>query len=163
MAACLVPGRWRSSIAPLLPALTVSALALAIPAMIAPAAAQEQVLTAEAAIERARSAYGPPAPAPACPQRESIDGEILVCGQPQDDSRYRVQSTSQLDPRSAQALKDPVPRPPNVDGPGIFQGPATMGGGCFLNKCPLPPAYMVDFSRLPEVPTNEETATPPPG
>ena len=132
-----------------------------LPALLAPdaAIAQAEQITAEEALREARRVYGPPAPNPACPESETIDGQIVVCGEtPQDDSQYRVQSSSELNPTGEEATKDPVPRAPNVDGPGIFQGPATVSGGCFLNRCPAPPAYIVDFSKLPEPPAGSEAA-----
>ena len=33
----------------------------------------------------------------------------------------------------------------------IFKGKATMGLGCIVPPCPPPKAYMIDFSKLPEV------------
>jgi hypothetical protein len=110
------------------------------------------------------SAQGP-AQGPALPGSEEAgdclvpgsDGdEIVVCGFWQEGDRFRVQSTRAINPDDEQALRDGLPRAPNVDGPGIFQGPATVGGGCFLQDCPPPPAYMVDFSELPEAPEGSD-------
>ncbi|MXO65776.1 hypothetical protein [Altericroceibacterium endophyticum] len=112
--------------------------------------------TAEDALAKAREVYGPPQLAkPKCPEAQT-PGELVVCALPQDDSDFRVNPTSTTDPRSAQALDDGIPRAPDVAGDGIFKGPGTMSGGCFLNKCPPPPAYIVDFSKLPEPPPGSD-------
>lgn len=77
-----------------------------------------------------------------CPERTSAD-EIIVCAE--DDSIYRVPP----DTRGRLAEGGPPPAP-DVAGPGIFKGPATVSGLCFIPPCPKPPAYLIDFSELPE-------------
>lgn len=76
---------------------------------------------------------------------DADESEIVVCGS--DDDQFRVPPDPE---RRGRAVGGP-PSAPNVDGPGIFQGPATMGGICFIPPCPGEPAYIVDFSKLPEV------------
>ncbi|MFV0644468.1 MAG: hypothetical protein ACK5NN_08210, partial [Sphingomonadaceae bacterium] len=98
----------------------------------------------------------PPPPEKKCePQKGD---EIVVCGQEQDSSQFRVKPTSETDPASKQALDDGLPRAPNVDGPYIFQGPATISGLCGigLNKCPPPPVIFVDVSALPQAPAGSD-------
>lgn len=106
--------------------------------------------------EAAEKVYGPPPPKPACAEQEGE--EIVVCAQEQDDSLYRVQSSSQLDPTSKEAVKDGVPRAPDVAGPGIFTGPATVGNLCIpgLQSCPPPPALLIDFTALPDTPEGSD-------
>lgn len=112
--------------------------------------------TPQQVFEAAEKAYGPPPPRPDCAEQEG--DEIVVCAQEQDDSLFRVQSSSELDPKSKEALKDGVPRAPDVAGPGIFTGPATIGKLCIpgLQKCPPPPALLIDFSALPDTPDGSD-------
>lgn len=119
-------------------------------------AQQQGRVTAEKVIEAARDAYGPPPPQPACAPQEG--DEIVVCAREQDNSQFRVKSSSELDGQSEEALDDGVPRAPDVAGPGIFKGPATVGSLCIpgLQKCPPPPAYMIDFTALPDAPEGSD-------
>lgn len=131
--------------------------ALIIVAACTPAFSQDQpAVTAEQVAERAQKAYGPPPPEPACAPAEG--DEIVVCARQQDNSLFRVKSSSELDPESEEALKDGLPRAPDVAGPGIFTGPATVGKLCIpgLQKCPPPPAIIIDFSALPEAPEGSD-------
>ena len=96
----------------------------------------------QAMIERAKVL--PPSDVARC-LAEADENEIVVCGE--DGDRFRVAPDPE---RRGRAVGGP-PSAPNVDGPGIFQGPATMGGLCFIPPCPGEPAYIVDFSKLPEV------------
>ncbi len=121
--------------------------------------AQEQRpgLTAQIVIENAQRVYGPPPEKePECAAQQG--DEIVVCAQEQEQSQFRVPSTSQSDPLSPEALNDGLPRAPDVSGPGIFHGPATIGGLCVpgLQKCPPPPAIIVDFTQLPEAPPGSD-------
>ena len=131
--------------------------ALIIAAACTPAFSQDQpAVTAEQVAERAQEAYGPPPPEPACAPAEG--DEIVVCAREQDNSLFRVKSSSELDPESEEALADGLPRAPDVAGPGIFKGPATVGSLCIpgLQKCPPPPALIIDFSELPEAPEGSD-------
>jgi hypothetical protein len=79
---------------------------------------------------------------PRCPERTTPD-EIIVCAE--DNDQYRVP------PDTTGRLAEGGPPPaPDVAGPGIFKGPATIGGLCFIPPCPKPPAYFIDYSTLPE-------------
>lgn len=122
-----------------------------------PALSQDEPpITAERAFENADRVYGPPPPEPECAPQES--DEIVVCAREQDDSLFRVKSSSELDPQSEEALDDGVPRAPDVAGPGIFTGPATISKLCIpgIQKCPPDPAFIIDFSALPETPEGSD-------
>ncbi len=122
-----------------------------------PAVSQDQpAATAEQVIESAQAAYGPAPPEPAC--EPQTGDEIVVCAREQDNSLFRVKSTSELDPQSEEAIDDGLPRAPDVSGPGIFTGPATIGGLCIpgLQKCPPPPALMIDLAALPQAPEGSD-------
>lgn len=112
--------------------------------------------TAEDVFENARDAYGPPPPEPKCDEGDG--DEIVVCAEQQEQSQFRVKSSSELDPESEEALDDGLPRAPDVGGPGIFKGKATIGGLCVpgLQKCPPPPALFIDFSELPDAPEGSD-------
>lgn len=116
----------------------------------------QQPVTAERVAENAQKAYGPPPPEPACGPQQG--DEIVVCAREQDNSQFRVKSSAQLDPESEEALADGLPRAPDVAGPGIFKGPATVGKLCIpgLQKCPPPPALIIDLSALPEAPEGSD-------
>lgn len=135
----------------------MTGLLIAVP--LAPLAAQRGGVTAEQAISNARMSYGPPPPTQNCakPSDNQSESEIVVCAeQERDYSEFRVQSTTDLDPNSREALRDGVPRAPDVAGEGIFKGKATVTGGCFLQGCPPDPAYIVDFTLLPEAPEGSD-------
>ena len=92
-------------------------------------------------------------------QAATISGEIIVCRRKADDAKYRTTSREDAENRFAQeTMNKGNPQTPDVAGPGIFRGPATVGGICGigLNKCPPPPAYMIDFSTLPEAPPGSD-------
>lgn len=90
-------------------------------------------------------------------QREAavISGEIVVCGSaPAQDQR--ITSREEAQNRYAEATKGGST--PDVAGPGIFRGPATVSGICikgFFN-CPKPPALMVDVTSLPQAPPGSD-------
>lgn len=93
-------------------------------------------------------------------QREAgvVAGEIVVC-------RALETDTSQLYSGSREAwLKDYAERtqnagtiaPPDVAGPGIFRGPATISGLCFIPPCPEPPALIIDVEAIPPPPAGSD-------
>ena len=112
-------------------------------------------LNAEQVAADAEAAYGPPPPEPKCAPQEG--DEIVVCAEEeQDQSQFRVKSSSELDPESEEALDDGLPRAPDLSGPGIFKGKPTVSGLCFVPPCPSDPAYIIDFSELPETPPGSD-------
>lgn len=123
-----------------------------------PLAAQEAPATsAEEALEAAEESYGPPRPEPRC--RPQQGDEIVVCAADEDQDQFRVRSDREAEDDYARETMDKGDlRPPDVAGPGIFRGPATVGGLCIpgLQKCPPPPAIVVDFSALPEAPPGSD-------
>lgn len=113
----------------------------------------------EQAFEATRDAYGPPPPAAPQPDCEQPEGnEIVVCARLEEQSQFRIRSDEDSENAYAAAtMNKGDPKAPDVSGPGIFQGPATVRG-CFpgLQKCPPPPAYMVDFEELPDAPPGSD-------
>lgn len=93
-------------------------------------------------------------------QREAgvVAGEIVVC-------RELEVPTDQLYSGSREAwLKDYAARTqdantipaPDVAGPGIFRGPATLSGLCFIPPCPKDPALIVDVEAIPPPPEGSD-------
>lgn len=107
----------------------------------------------------------PEAPTPALikaceDQREAgiVAGEIVVCRELEVD-------TAQLYSGSRAAwLKDYAERtqnagtltPPDVAGPGIFRGPATVSGLCLIPPCPKEPALIIDVEAIPPPPAGSD-------
>jgi hypothetical protein len=97
---------------------------------------------------------------PECEQRRAeagTTGEIVVCGEHADDSARLITD-------DAERLKDYAERtqnagtlpPPDVAGPGIFTGPATIGGLCFIPPCPKGPAVIIDVAAIPPLPAGSD-------
>ena len=107
-------------------------------------------------LEEAEEAYSLPAPPPErpadCP--DPVGNEIVVCAPVEGDpDRYRV--TSRLEDGDDSHLEW-TGQAPDVAGPGIFKGKATVGGLCIVPPCPPPPVYMIDVTALPEAPPGSD-------
>lgn len=91
-------------------------------------------------------------------ERGVVSGEIVVC-------RELPADTSQLYSGSREAWeKDYAARtqnagtlpPPDVAGPGIFRGPATVSGLCFIPPCRRDAALIVDVEAIPPPPQGSD-------
>ena len=133
---------------------TRTGLAVVLAIGLLPAALSAPLITAERPSSRS---YGPAAPnAPPEPEcRPSAPGapEIVVCGVWEEGEQFRTQSTAQLDPESREALNDGLPRAPEL-GESCKANPEK--GGCVGFGWVPPPAYMVDFSELPDAPPGSD-------
>ena len=79
-------------------------------------------------------------------------GEITVCAP--DEDEYRIPSTADSDPNSAQALDDGRLHPPDVSGlPDC--SPGSKNGCIGFGKVPAP-VYMIDLSSIPEAPAGSD-------
>ncbi|MFZ1743420.1 MAG: hypothetical protein WAT93_11220 [Pontixanthobacter sp.] len=116
-----------------------------------PIAAQQQgSTTAENVIQDARASYGPPSPKPKCDTGRG--DEIVVCAEEQEQSQFRIRSDDKAkDDYARETMNAGNPPAPDVAGPGIFRGKATMGFGS-----PPPPVLMIDFSALPDAPEGSD-------
>lgn len=109
------------------------------------------------------TAQRPPDPASEeeCRRRREaaiVSGEIIVCGAgPEQDQRITSRRDAQ-DRYAAQTAFRDAPATPDVAGPGIFRGPATVSGLCVkgIFNCPKPPAVMVDVTQLPQAPPGSD-------
>lgn len=93
-------------------------------------------------------------------QREAgdISGEIVVCRQLEvDTSQHYSGSRAAWLRRYAERTQgaNTIP-PPDVAGPGIFRGPASIGGLCLIPPCPKPPALIVDVEAIPPPPAGSD-------
>ncbi|MEO6387956.1 MAG: hypothetical protein ABIT16_05110 [Croceibacterium sp.] len=126
---------------------TLLLVATAASAQSDPAPETPPPLTAEKIIEVARDAYRPAGVWHPCPV--ATGNEIVVCTHGED--AFRVESPTDEAQRTGQPGQDSIPRAPNVDGPGIFQGK-----GIKMGKDPEP-ALIVDLTHVPP-PLDDETA-----
>jgi hypothetical protein len=89
-------------------------------------------------------------------ERGVVSGEIVVCRE-LPAGNAQLYSGSRAERRRAYAERTQnagtIP-PPDVAGPGIFRGPPTFSGMCFIPPCPKDPALMIDVEAI---------ATPPAG
>lgn len=93
-------------------------------------------------------------------QREAgvVAGEIVVCAELEHD-------TSQLYSGSREAWEKAYAErtqnagtlpPPDVAGPGIFRGPATVSGLCIVGGCPKEEALIIDLAAIPAAPEGSD-------
>lgn len=82
-----------------------------------------------------------------------VQGEIVVCRQLGEatDGSFNKEAWEQDYARRTQGGSTP-----NVDGEGIFKGPATVGGLCLVPPCPPEAAIMIDVEALPEAPAGSD-------
>ena len=93
----------------------------------------------------------------------TISGEIVVCREiVEDNSHYYSGSREDARKRYAEETQFADVQVP-VDSCagwqcGIFKGPPTVGGLCIpgLQKCPPPPALIIDVAALPEAPEGSD-------
>lgn len=129
-----------------LPIAFTSALAFSVPA----SAQDAPRTTVDEVFESARKTYGPPAPEPECEQGEG--DEIVVCAQePDDPDQFRIPSRLEQgdDSHLSSDMRAPDFRPPPCV-PSLLTLCPKMGGP------PPEPAYMIDFSTLPETPPGSD-------
>ncbi|WP_427964118.1 hypothetical protein [Altererythrobacter sp.] len=90
-----------------------------------------------------------------------ISGEIVVCRELTDRSERYYSDREAAERRYAEetAFRD-APATPDPCGPncGIFKGEPTIGSMCIpgLQKCPPPPALIIDVTALPEAPPGSD-------
>lgn len=130
--------------------------AIVLPALLfaVPLAAQDAAPkpTAEQALETARQAYGPRPPAPRCDPDSQDQDVIVVCAELEKQEQFRVRTDEDAENDYARETMNQgaVPRAPNVDGPGIFQGPATF------RLAPPTPVLIIDLEDIPDAPAGSD-------
>nr|WP_298897984.1 hypothetical protein [uncultured Altererythrobacter sp.] len=90
----------------------------------------------------------------------TISRTIVVCREiVEDNSNYYSGSREDARDRFARETQYAgTLLTPDVAGPGIFKGPPTVGGLCIpgLQKCPPPPALIIDVEALPQAPAGSD-------
>ncbi len=91
-------------------------------------------------------------------ERGVVQGEIVVCREvPADTSQiYSGSHEAWLKDYAARTQNAGTLPPPDVAGPGIFRGPATVSGLCFIPPCPKDPAVIVDVAAIPPAPEGSD-------
>ncbi len=89
-----------------------------------------------------------------------ISGEIVVCREIRDgsDHNYSGSRDAAQDRYAEETAFAGDLVPPDVAGPGIFRGEPTVGSLCIpgLQKCPPPPALIIDITALPQAPPGSD-------
>lgn len=93
-------------------------------------------------------------------QREAgiVAGEIVVCRELEGDQGQHYSGTrEEWLRRYAERTQgaNTIP-PPDVAGEGIFRGPATISGLCFVPPCPKDPALIIDVEAIPPPPAGSD-------
>lgn len=103
----------------------------------------------------AQQAYGPPdtrrdAPEEkaACPP-QTTGGEIVVCGELEEQSQFRVEPTETDGTRGD-------PRAPNLETDFNHSGVGVVFKGCFIPPCPPPMPTLIDLKAIPEAPEGSD-------
>ncbi|GAB5348879.1 hypothetical protein [Alteriqipengyuania sp. 357] len=136
-------------------------LLAAVPAAAQPSAARDAGKESDAAspdevaeqlIQRAKETYSVAEPPPERPADcvEVDDGSIIVVCAPIEGDPARFRGKSRLDEGDDSHLSWDGGAP-DVSGPGIFRGAPTATFGA-----PPPPAYLIDFSELPDAPPGSD-------
>ena len=87
-----------------------------------------------------------------------VSQEIIVCGELGDDpSQWFSGGREAWERKYAEKTAfDGEVRAPDVAGAGIFRGPASVSGLCFIPPCPQPPALIIDVEALPDAPAGSD-------
>ncbi|WP_017664900.1 hypothetical protein [Porphyrobacter sp. AAP82] len=91
-------------------------------------------------------------------ERAVVSGEIVVCRQlPADTSQlYSGSREAWLKAYAERTMNAGTLPPPDVAGPGIFRGPATISGLCFIPPCPKDAPLIIDVTAIPPPPEGSD-------
>lgn len=116
-------------------------------------AAQDQGRSAEDMLETARESYGPAPPKPRCDPDSEDPTVIVVCAELEEQEQFRVRSDEQAeDDYARDTMNRGRPQVPmdKIDGPGIFQGPATF------KLAPPEAPLIIDLEEIPDAPEGSD-------
>lgn len=87
-----------------------------------------------------------------------VTQEIIVCGEYGGDASnwFSGGREAWLRKYAEETAFVDAPRTPDVAGAGIFRGPATVSGLCFIPPCPEEPAILIDVEALPDAPAGSD-------
>jgi hypothetical protein len=93
-------------------------------------------------------------------ERGVVAGEIVVCRElPADTSQaYSGSHEAWLKDYAARTMNAGTLPPPDVAGAGIFRGPATISGLCFIPPCPDEAPLIIDVEAIPPPPEGSDAA-----
>jgi hypothetical protein len=91
-------------------------------------------------------------------ERGVVSGEIVVCRElPADTSQlYSGSREAWLKAYAERTQNAGTIPPPDVAGPGIFRGPATVSGLCFIPPCPKDAPLIIDVAAIPPPPEGSD-------
>ena len=93
-------------------------------------------------------------------QREAgvVAGEIVVCRALETDTAqlYSGSREAWLKAYAERTQNAGTIAPPDVAGPGIFRGPASVSGLCIFAPCPLDAALIIDVKAIPPPPAGSD-------
>lgn len=91
-------------------------------------------------------------------ERGVVSGEIVVCRQlPADTSQlYSGSREAWLKAYAERTMNAGTLPPPDVAGPGIFRGPPTVSGLCFIPPCPKDAPLIIDVTAIPPPPEGSD-------
>src|SRR5690606_32507386 len=102
-------------------------------------------------VDKARQTYGPAPPKPRCDKESQDPDVIVVCGELEKQEQFRVRSDEEAETDYArETMNKGKPGSPNVDGDGIFKGPAT-----FRLSPPVVP-LIIDLEDIPDAPEGSD-------
>ena len=87
-----------------------------------------------------------------------VSGEILVCREAEEDTAQMFSGSHEawLKAYATRTQNAGTLPPPDVAGEGIFRGPATISGLCFIPPCPKDPALMIDVKAIETPPAGSD-------
>ncbi|MEE4315540.1 MAG: hypothetical protein V2I74_01010 [Erythrobacter sp.] len=86
-----------------------------------------------------------------------ISNEIVVCRSISDASQlYAGSHEAWLADYAERTRYHNAPRTPDLAGEGIFRGPPSVSGLCFIPPCPRDPALLIDVAALPPPPVDSD-------
>jgi hypothetical protein len=116
-------------------------------------AAQDQGASAEEMVDNARKTYGPAPPKPRCDKDSEDPDVIVVCAELEAQEQFRVRTDEDAENDYArETMNRGNPPPPNVDGDGIFKGPATF------RLAPPTVPLIIDLEDIPDAPEGSDAA-----
>jgi hypothetical protein len=123
-------------------------LAALLPAALA---AQDRGASAEQMVDKAKQAYGPAPPKPRCDKNSQDPNVIVVCAELEEQEQFRVRTDEDAENDYArETMNKGNPPPPNVDGDGIFKGPATF------KLAPPTVPLIIDLEDIPDAPEGSD-------
>jgi len=113
---------------------------------------QDRGASTQEMVDKAKQSYGPAQPKPRCDKESQDPDVIVVCGELEEQEQFRVRTDEQAESDYARETmnKGRPPPAPNVDGDGIFKGPATF------RLAPPTVPLIIDLEDIPVAPEGSD-------